>query len=320
MIEQKLTIRHYEPEDYPEMVELSDAANRAIGDPGGPTVEQLQAYFSAPDFDRLNDSFLIERAGKIVGVSDLEFSAASGRAHAAGSVHPDANHQGIGTRLIHLTEARALGRAETELRADQALSIDRNTSEENAAAIHLFEAQGYRLIRTYYRMRIDLDAPIDPLPLPDGLELRPFDPARHAEAVYAAFQESFADHWGFEPHSYEDWAHYNLNPDELDPPMWQVAWDQASDQIAGICLNRFQNETVWVVTLGVRRPWRKRGLGLALLKSSFALFQTRGYQNAELGVDAASLTNAVALYERAGMHVHKRWMTYHKLLRGTVEA
>ena len=318
MIEQeKLTVRPYDPADYPAMVELANAANRAIGDSGGPTVEQLTNYFSAPDFDRLNDSFLIEHAGRIVGASDLEFSAASGRAWAAGSVHPDEHHQGIGTRLIHLTEARALARAETELRADQALAIDRNTSDANAAAIHLFEAQGYQHVRSFYRMRIDLDAPVEALPLPDGLELRPFDSAKHAEAVYAAHQELFADHWGFEPGTYEEWAHSNLNADEFDPSLWQIAWDKSSDQIAGICLNHAHLEIGWVATLGVRRPWRKHGLGLALLKNSFALFQVRGYQSAELGVDASSLTNAVALYERAGMHVHKRWFTYRKMLRGT---
>ncbi len=316
MIEQeKLIIRPYDPADYPAIVELANAANRAIGDSSGPTVEQLSNYFSAPDFDRLNDSFLIERAGKIVGVSDLEFSAAGGRAWAAGSVHPDEHCQGIGTRLIQLTEARALARAETELRAEQALSIDRNTSDANAAAIHLFEARGYRPVRTFYRMRIDLAAHVEALPLPDGLEIRSFDPAEQAEAVYAAHQESFADHWGFEPETYEAWTHSNLNVDNFDPSLWQVAWD--GDQVAGICLNQQHQDFGWVATLGVRRAWRKRGLGLVLLRNSFALFQARGCQSAGLGVDASSLTNAVALYERAGMVVHKRWFTYRKMLRGT---
>jgi len=59
----------------------------------------------------------------------------------------------------------------------------------------------------------------------------------------------------------------------------------------------------WVGTLGVRRPWRKRGLGLALLLHSFGEFYRRGFRKAGLGVDASSLTGAVRLYEKAGMHV-----------------
>jgi ribosomal protein S18 acetylase RimI-like enzyme len=164
-------------------------------------------------------------------------------------------------------------------------------------------------------MQIALDQPIDVPPLPAGLELRPFDRERDAEAVYEAQQESFADHRGFERRSFEDWAHYILNPVEIDLSLWLIAWD--GDQIAGICINRSQQETAWVSILGVRRGWRKRGLGLALLKNSFALFQARGYQNVELGVDASSPTNAVALYERAGMHIHKHRLWYSKMLRGT---
>jgi ribosomal protein S18 acetylase RimI-like enzyme len=71
--------------------------------------------------------------------------------------------------------------------------------------------------------------------------------------------------------------------------------------------------------LAVRRPWRKRGLGYALLKRSFALFQSRGFKTAALGVDGSSLTNAVALYERAGMYVQQQRIVFRKMLRGTEE-
>ncbi len=318
MIEQKLTVRHYEPEDYPAMADLANAANHADGSEGTLRPEELAAFFSAPDFDRENDSFILERAGILVGMIDLEFSAGSGRSWADGIVDPKHLHQGIGTELIRLTEARTLARAETELTADQPLSIQRMVSANNMAAIHLFEAKGYSLLRSYYRMRIDFDPPIEAPPLPAGLELRPFDPERHAEAVYEAHQDTFADHWGYERGTYENWAHSNLHAAEIDTSLWQIAWD--GDQIAGICLNRPRQESAWVATLGVRREWRKRGLGLALLQGSLALFQRRGFQNAELAVDAASLTNAVALYERAGMYVQQRRLSYSKVLRGTVEA
>jgi mycothiol synthase len=67
--------------------------------------------------------------------------------------------------------------------------------------------------------------------------------------------------------------------------------------------------------VGVRRAWRKRGLAQALLRQCFAEYQRRGYQRVELGVDSDSPTNAVALYERAGMHVHQRVLYYRKTLR-----
>jgi len=68
--------------------------------------------------------------------------------------------------------------------------------------------------------------------------------------------------------------------------------------------------------LGVRKPYRKRGLGYSLLKQSFKLFQERGYTRAGLGVDASNPTGAVALYERVGLSVYVQFVNYRKMLRG----
>ena len=167
-------------------------------------------------------------------------------------------------------------------------------------------------------MRIELDQPVEVAPLPEGIVLRRFDREHDAEAVYEAYQDTFADHWGHERSTYDDWVRFVLNYPAADLSMWLVAW--AGDEIAGICLCRPYEEADqrmgWVGALGVRRAWRKRGLGSALLRYSFALFQERGYLRAALGVDASSLTNAVALYQRAGMHVHYRYLLYRKILRG----
>ena len=61
----------------------------------------------------------------------------------------------------------------------------------------------------------------------------------------------------------------------------------------------------YVAMLGVRRPWRRQGLGEALLAHSFAEFRRRGYTRGTLGVDASSMTGATRLYERAGMSVYR---------------
>ena len=71
----------------------------------------------------------------------------------------------------------------------------------------------------------------------------------------------------------------------------------------------------YVNVLGVRRPWRKKGLGLALLQHSFGEFYQRGCKRAGLGVDADSLTGATRLYERGGMHVDRQFCLYKKVLR-----
>jgi ribosomal protein S18 acetylase RimI-like enzyme len=71
----------------------------------------------------------------------------------------------------------------------------------------------------------------------------------------------------------------------------------------------------WVGTLGVRRPWRKKGLGSALLQYSFSEFHRRGKTTIGLGVDASNPTGATRLYQRAGMYVASEFITYEKELR-----
>lgn len=68
-------------------------------------------------------------------------------------------------------------------------------------------------------------------------------------------------------------------------------------------------------TLAVRRPWRKRGLGLALLEYGFGMLYGRGDHSIGLGVDLQNLTGATRLYERAGMRVRTRIALYEKELR-----
>ncbi len=315
------TIRGFQPQDLQAVVDLYTASDRAVGADVWITPEILQSFLDAPTVDTEHDVFVVEREGQVVAYADCEFKPESGRGFADGAVHPDFWNQGIGRELIHRTEARILDRALREAAADLPISVQRGTPDTDPAAIHLFESEGYRHVRSFYHMRIDLDQPIEALALPDGLAQRPFDRERDGRAVYEAHEEAFADHWGFERDSFEEWSHFMLDFPDLDPTMWLIAYE--GDQVAGICLNRRYGDDdpqkAWVGTLAVRRVWRKRGLGFALLKQSFALFQQRGYLRAGLGVDASSLTNAVALYERAGMQVDKRLLAYRKMLRGAFE-
>ena len=102
----------------------------------------------------------------------------------------------------------------------------------------------------------------------------------------------------------------------FDPTLWFVA--EEGDEIAGVALCSWHQsgdpQFGWVNVLGVRRPWRKRGLGLALLLHAFAEFGRRGATRVGLGVDAENTTGAVRLYERAGMSVARRNDTYEKVV------
>lgn len=54
-------------------------------------------------------------------------------------------------------------------------------------------------------------------------------------------------------------------------------------------------------TLGVRKAYRRRGLGQAMLLHTFRALQQQGIPATYLFVDAANKTGATRLYQRVGM-------------------
>jgi mycothiol synthase len=185
---------------------------------------------------------------------------------------------------------------------------------------------GYTYMRSGYRMLIEMEEPAPQPVWPDGITLRTYN-AEDAEAIYHAFVDSFRDHFGFVEEPFEQgfkrFQHFQLSGHDFDPTLIFLAIDESSGQMAGfnICQPHVHDDPQvgWVGILGVRRPWRKRGLGLALLRHSFNEFYRRGKRKVGLGVDAQNLTGALRLYENAGMHVYEAFDQYEKELRAGTE-
>ena len=95
------------------------------------------------------------------------------------------------------------------------------------------------------------------------------------------------------------------------------------DCVAGFALGRWHlpldRSRGVVASLAVRPAWRRRGLGLALLRNALGEFYRRGCGSVELLVDSDSLTGALRLYERAGMHTFRTQGVYEKELRAGVD-
>lgn len=277
------------------------------------TPEELEHEWHTEGFNPETDAFLVEtQDGRVVGFQD--FYNVKNHAHLTidGYVHPDFKGMGIARALMERAEARAL--EEMKLAAPDLRVYIRSTMDgKDEPAISLHKEMGYATVRYFWRMEVTLDEMPTIPPFPEGIELRPFDKEAHSHLVWQADNEAFNEHWGSHGSTFEEWSFRKFERPEFDPNLWLIAWD--GDQIAGFSQNRYRMGIGWVGTLGVRKPWRKKGLGLTLLKHSFADFYKRGMKTIGLGVDASNSTGATRLYERAGMHVVSEFVTFEKELR-----
>jgi ribosomal protein S18 acetylase RimI-like enzyme len=162
-------------------------------------------------------------------------------------------------------------------------------------------------------MRIDLDGPPPEPQWPPGLVAEPFDPA-DAHDFHAALEESFAEEWGHTPETLEAWSKRKLDAPGFDPTLWTVVRD--GDQVAAVLTADWKRhgDAGWIAAVGVRKPWRRRGVGEALLLRAFGEFHRRGERAVQLGVDAENPTGATRLYERVGMLVTFEAVVYAKEL------
>ena len=208
-------------------------------------------------------------------------------------------HRDLEPFLLELAEQRVREAGGSQLRLD-VLARDDVRRE-------LVTARGYEPVRYFYEMRMELNSPPPEPEWPEGIRPAAFVP-EDARAFYDAVGESFAEEWGFHPIPFDEWK--RLRVDESDTSLYFVARD--GDEIAGFARCEERGDDGFVGMLGVRRPWRRRGIGEALLRHAFGEFHGRGKRAAALGVDSANPSGATRLYERVGMHVAGEDVVYEK--------
>ncbi|MGH2487978.1 MAG: GNAT family N-acetyltransferase [Ktedonobacterales bacterium] len=307
-----LTVRAPAFEDAEAVFALDEIC--AATEYGTPDVRlsDLRAHWRLPGTDLARDCWLVTAPdGTVVGYARLWFFAHI-RFYSYLLVHPDYRDKGVGERLLALVEERARELL-VETPGEGRMVILDEANEPNVWAARLLEEQGYRAIRSHLRMQVAMDEPPTEPAIPAGLTLRAMVLGQEDRAVWAANNEGFADHWNFKPIPYETWAHFTVDNPDFDPTLCFLMMD--GDQIAGMAQCERVGDLGWVNDLSVRKPWRRRGIALTLLRNAFAEFYRRGLPTVALGVDAESTTGAPQLYARAGMRPSRRKLIYEKVLR-----
>jgi mycothiol synthase len=262
------------------------------------SAEEIRHWLTLPDLN----TAIAEAGGEIWGYADFH-RREDGPLNVDIRVRPSAWGRGAADALLDEVEAAAEG--------GRVHGIVPELDEEGRGAL---ERRGYQLIRHSFLMQVDFAEPPAPPEWPSGFAVRTYAGEEDVQAVYECHQESFADHWEFRLVPFEDWRAFSVDKRGFDPSLWWLA--EADGEVAGISLGQWHNSGDrtfgWVEVLAVRRPWRKQGLGLALLQHSFADFAARGATRVGLGVDAENPTGAVRLYERAGMRPVRRLDVYER--------
>lgn len=255
------------------------------------------------DLDLTNDAWLVELDGRLAAYVALHTKT---RPFTDGYVHPDLWGRGVGGRLVDLAEGEARRRGMSPLY--------NGVLGDDERAHQLLRSRGYREVRHFYRMTVELDEPPPEPVWAPGFAVAPLDYAADAEAFHAVLDEAFAQEWGHEPERGIDWRARRERPG-FDPSLWFAVKRDGEIVAAAVC-DEERFGTGWIGSIGVRNEWRRHGLGLALLQHAFGELYRRGQRRIGLGVDAENPTGATRLYERAGMKVSWSAVTFEKELDG----
>ncbi len=250
-----------------------------------------------------------------------------------GRVHPAHTGRGIGRFLVE----QAIDRARREARAHRRPSalLTATVVDGDDEARGFFARREFQPVRHLLTLRLDLHAAPPAPAWPSGVRCRALVPGEDEERVWQAHQRAFAAVTTHLPIRLEDYVADRFGRGDLDPQLVLLAEvdeveeatkvDEVDEVDGSTDVRRPVGQSRAIVGLAVCRAgspgaahdglvrdlavvpgWRRRGVGMALLRTAFAAFRARGLTGAALDVDDVDLEGAVGLYRRAGMRVVRR--------------
>ncbi len=321
-----LNFRHYSgPGDLNAMLAVVIASDAFDGEDNGATLESMtRSYTPSQSFDPFGDTIIAEVAGTMIGYARVrwwsEIDDGPLNFESWGCLMPDWRRCGIGRAMQRWLERRvgemAAGHAGTRVKQMRGFA-----GPAQIGRMRLLDQHGYQPIRYSHIMVRPTLKGIPDFPLPDGLELRPAEPEQY-RVIWDAANEAFLDHWGADEQTEDDYREWLADPILMQSALWQIAWDQATNQVAGqvrTYINpeenlRYQRQRGFTEFISVARPWRQRGLARALIALSLKAQKAQGMMESELGVDCANISGANRVYEDCGFQVVKTHTIYQKVM------
>lgn len=306
------TIRTYRPTDLEEIVALINAADTVDQFQEGTSIQEKQEWLTVPGLIPEENVFIAEEDdGRIVGYAQLRLvqSDTESSFRVRFQVHPIRRGRGLEERML----ARLYARAQERLPecTSPVIHFSTHVYGPDKERLALLEQFGMHEVRRSWLMVHPSLEQVPESQFPAGIRSRAYRVRDDDVEMHRADTEVFRDHWGHADAPLEMWLHYMSSP-SVKPELCVIAEDEKG-QIAGFCMvaiNDDENRRLgfkrgWIDILGVRRPYRRQGLGTALLQQGLKNIRVAGLSRAVLGCDAENLTGATRVYKRVGFQVDR---------------
>jgi ribosomal protein S18 acetylase RimI-like enzyme len=242
--------------------------------------------------------------GRAAAYVELEAVVPGGSLDASLTIHPRHRDGPLRAALLAFVGERA---RELAIVPGSVLWVSGPSGEPGLAAD--VTAAGFAHVRVFWRMEWIVDRSYEPGEPPEGITIRPGVDPDDDRAIHAVLEEAFRGHFGLEPMTFERFL------TEFKDGLYEASLTRLAEvdgQIVGVAVNHTPDGVGWVGDLGVLPVHRRRGIGGALLRSSFAALASRGVDRVLLNVDSQNETGATRLYEAVGMNVRRAFDIYER--------
>jgi mycothiol synthase len=234
------------------------------------------------------------------------------RAFLDGGVHPDYRARGLGDFILRWMQARAR-QVFSAIADDRPRVLRIDLYDKGADAIALYEQHGFRFAFAEDEMRRDLRQSIPPNLLPDGMSFVHWTP-QNATLFFKVYDDAFRERPGFPAWSEQTWRRAFTEHGEFRDDLSHLILDGREPVAYALCaVVVVESDEGWILQMGVRPAWRKRGLASALLSEVMRSFQAEGLPYAWLSVNVDN-PQAKRVYQRLGFVCAKRYTSFRKTI------
>ncbi len=281
---------------------------------------ELTAGWKASNIDLEKDTLTVFDGENLIGYADIwGFLPPFVRVNTWARVHPNYKNRGIGWALNKWAESRSIELTQKAEKDLQTFTVSYINVEEKES-IQLLTDLGAKPVRYSWVMEADIPESLVTMNATTNFTIRPISPDEYFN-IYLLKEETFNDHWGHidttEEEGWKEFQSEHLQDPNYDPELWFAA--EINGVLAGFIFGNkstpFGDDYGWVSILGVKREYRKSGIGKALLLHFFQAIKDKGSKRVGLSVDTDSLTGASKLYESVGLRVIEKYVRLEKVLR-----